>query len=59
MIDRDEWLLVMGIFGDIREELRVLNAYFRGDDEGEEEETEEDASTTTPTSRGARRRTSA
>jgi len=37
VIDRDEWLLALAMLGDIREELRILNRYFRGEDDEEEE----------------------
>jgi hypothetical protein len=40
VIEREEWLLVMGILGDIREELKKLNALLGGDDDGPEEEEE-------------------
>jgi hypothetical protein len=40
-IEREEWLIVMGILADIRHELQKLNRLLRGDDDGEKEEEDE------------------
>jgi hypothetical protein len=39
VIEREEWLIVMTMLGDIRAELEGIHALLRGD---EDEETEED-----------------
>lgn len=36
-IEREEWLLIMGILGDIRAELEALHNFLRGEDDGEAE----------------------
>jgi BMFP domain-containing protein YqiC len=41
VVEREEWLVVMGILGDTRAELKKLNALLGGDDDGSEEEEEE------------------
>ena len=37
-IERDEWLLIMGILGDIRAELEALHDFLRGGEDGEAED---------------------
>jgi hypothetical protein len=37
-IEREEWLIVMTILGDIRAELEGIHALLRGDDDEEAEE---------------------
>ena len=37
-IERDEWLLIMGILGDIRAELEALHDFLRGAEDGEAED---------------------